>query len=132
MFKAELERKKEAFIHISRTEATCREFISPFLTTAVQYVQRTDKTQLQLKAEETLNGSRAYGVIDYTIESDGVVIIVNEVKKDDTLEIQGAAQNIAQMHSAVEVKNLLLSWLGFSLWAPLTKPWLFPRHSLES
>lgn len=107
-FSSELKRKKKTFINISRTEATSREFVSPFLSTAVEYVQDTSQVHLQLKAEEPLDGSRGFGMVDYMIENDGVVVVVNEVKKKDSDLSKGAAQNIMQMHSALEVSFLYL------------------------
>lgn len=80
--------------------------MSPFLSTAVEYVQDTSKAPLQLKAEEPLDGSRGYGVVDYMIENNGVVIVVNEVKKKDGDMDKGAAQNIMQMHSALEASSM--------------------------
>ena len=47
-------------------------------------------------------------MVDYMIENDGVVIVVNEVKKKDSDLSKGAAQNIMQMHSALEVSFLYL------------------------
>ncbi|CAG8491885.1 9921_t:CDS:2 [Paraglomus occultum] len=96
----ELKKNKAAFKHVMRNEMTCREFISPFLTAAVRHLQ-SEEGNLQLNAEDELNGTRAYGSVDYTILSEGLIVCVTVVKKEETFE-KGMAQNIAQMHTAVE------------------------------
>ena len=89
---------------MNRNEATCREFISVFMHSAVAHV-RAEEARLQLKIEEWLDGSRGYGPLDYSIDMDGAVVLVHEAKREDFEK--GAAQNIVQMHSAVEVRYLL-------------------------
>ncbi|CAJ0748648.1 10092_t:CDS:2 [Entrophospora sp. SA101] len=78
-FIGELKRKKKTFIHINRNESTCREFISAFMTAAVEHVQLKE-SKLCLKSKEWLDGS--HGFEDFE---------------------KGAVQNIVQMHSAVEI-----------------------------
>jgi hypothetical protein len=95
----ELQKNADVFGDVTRNEMTCREFISPFLTTAVKHLQ-VNEPLLALRAEEELNGSRGFGPVDYTVVLDDIVICVTEAKKMDF--DKGAAQNIVQMHSAVE------------------------------
>ncbi|CAG8609386.1 23755_t:CDS:2, partial [Cetraspora pellucida] len=97
-FYSEIRRKLEAFQTINN-EPTVREFTSPFLTTAVVILKK-DQHNLKLNAEINLQGSRGFGPVDYSIESDVMLVIVIEVKKEDFN--QGTAQAFAQMHSAVE------------------------------
>ncbi|CAI2173462.1 5985_t:CDS:2 [Funneliformis geosporum] len=94
----ELKKKKRTFKHVVRNESTCREFISAFMIQCVQSIEES----LQLKAEEWLDGSCGFGPTDYAVylESDDIVMLVSEVKKEDFEK--GAAQNIVQLHSAVE------------------------------
>ena len=56
---------------------------------------------LLLRAETRLVGSRGYGPVDYSVSMDDIVVLVTEAKNNDMTK--GAAQNIAQLHSAVEV-----------------------------
>ncbi|CAG8467125.1 5052_t:CDS:2, partial [Funneliformis caledonium] len=95
----ELKKKKCAFQYVVRNESTCREFISAFMTTAVKCVQLIEGN-LQLKAEEWLDGSHGYGPTDYAVYVESIIALVAEAKKEDFEK--GAAQNIVQMHSAVE------------------------------
>ena len=110
----ELKKKKRTFKHVVRNESTCREFISAFMTTAVQCAQSIEKG-LQLKAEEWLDGSRGYGPTDYAVylEGEDIVMLVAEVKKEDFEK--EAAQNIVQMHSAVEVRRFLYTIYYYSI-----------------
>ena len=98
----DLGKKKHTIVNVNRNEATCREFISSFMNAAVAHVKAEDKC-LQLKIEEWLDGTRGYGPVDYSVDLDGAVVLVHEAKKEDFEK--GAAQNIVQMHSAVEVKK---------------------------
>ncbi|CAG8647844.1 198_t:CDS:1 [Ambispora leptoticha] len=95
----ELQKNTDVFGDVTRNEMTCQEFISPFLTTAVKHLQ-VKEPLLALRAEDELNGSRGFGPVDYTVVLDDIVICVTEAKKMDF--DKGAAQNIVQMHSAVE------------------------------
>jgi hypothetical protein len=113
----ELKKNKAAFKHVMRNEMICREFISPFLTAAVRHLQ-SEEGSLQLNAEDELNGTRAYGPVDYTILSEGLVVCVTEVKREETFE-KGMAQNIAQMHTAVEVSYPL----DYSILLCMTDGW---------
>ncbi|CAG8792454.1 6171_t:CDS:2, partial [Gigaspora rosea] len=97
-FYDEIRRKLEAFQTINN-EPTVREFTSPFLTTAVVILKK-NQHNLKLNAEINLQGSRGFGPVDYSIESDGMLVVVIEVKNEDFN--QGTAQAFAQMHSAVE------------------------------
>ncbi|CAG8707680.1 2832_t:CDS:2, partial [Scutellospora calospora] len=68
----------------------------------VTHVQEEAK-ELLLKAEEWIDGTKAYGPIDYSISIEEVLVLVQEVKKDDFEK--GTAQNIAQIHSAIESRK---------------------------
>lgn len=103
-FISKLKRKKKTFIHVNRNESTCREFISTFMTAAVEYVQLKE-SKLCLKSEEWLDGSRGFGPVDYSVHLEKFVLLVCEAKKEDFEK--GTAQNIVQMHSAVEVNEIL-------------------------
>jgi hypothetical protein len=61
---------------------------------------------LQLLVEEELTGTRGYGPVDYLVKYMQLAVMVNEAKHRDF--DQGAAQNIVQMHSALEVRNLII------------------------
>ncbi|CAG8675959.1 11620_t:CDS:1, partial [Paraglomus brasilianum] len=64
--------------------------------TAVVHV-KAEEAHLQLKAEEWLDGPQGYGPIDYSVDVDGVVVVlVHKAKKEDFKK--GTAQNIVQMH----------------------------------
>jgi len=95
-----LREKKNCLVEVNRNEATCRELISPFMYAAVSHIQEEEQN-LQLKLEEWLDGSRGYGPVDYEVDVDGAIVLINEAKKMDFEK--GAAQNIVQMHSAIEV-----------------------------
>ncbi|CAG8716486.1 424_t:CDS:2, partial [Gigaspora rosea] len=99
---AELKKRKCAFGIANRNESTCREFTSPLMSTAVTHIQEEAKGLL-LKAEEWIDGTKAYGPIDYSISIEEVLVLVQEVKKDDFEK--GTAQNIAQIHSAIESRK---------------------------
>ena len=70
------------------------------MNSAVTHV-RSKESELQLKAEEWINGSRGYGPVDYSVNLGEAVVLVEEAKKEDFEK--GAAQNIVQMYSAIEV-----------------------------
>src|SRR3954451_22729879 len=78
----ELKKKKCAFKHVVRNESTCREFISAFMTTAVKCVQSIEEN-LQLKAEEWLDGTYGYGPTDFAVYIGSIIALVAEVKKED-------------------------------------------------
>ncbi|CAG8443028.1 9130_t:CDS:2 [Funneliformis caledonium] len=90
----ELKKKKCAFKYVPRNESTCREFISAFMTTAVKHVQSIEEN-IELKAEEWLDGSYGYGPTDYAVYVGSIIALVAVVKKEDFEK--GAAQNIVQM-----------------------------------
>jgi hypothetical protein len=109
----DLEQKRDNFRVVNANEMTCREFISTFMNSAVTHV-RSNESELQLKAEEWINGSRGYGPVDYSVNLSEVVILVEEAKKEDFEK--RAAQNIVQMHSAIEVRKLLhLKFFAFAI-----------------
>lgn len=81
---------------------TCREFISPFMTTAVKHIQSKNRS-LRLRAEEWLDGSCGFGPVDYSVYIEELALLVCEVKREDFEK--GGAQNIVQMHSAAEVNE---------------------------
>ncbi|CAG8811205.1 11322_t:CDS:2, partial [Gigaspora margarita] len=105
---AELKKKKSAFGIVNRNKSTCQEFISSLMSTAVIHVQEEAK-ELLLKAEEWIDRTKAYGPIDYSISIEEVLVLVQRVKKDDFEK--GTAQNIAQIHSAIEY---FFCWKGSS------------------
>jgi hypothetical protein len=107
----ELEKKKCTFKSVVCNESTCREFISAFMTTAVKHVQSIEEN-LELKAEEWLDGTYGYGPTDYAVYVESIIALVAEVKKENFEK--GAAQNIVQMCSAVEVRILLFFFLLLS------------------
>jgi hypothetical protein len=97
---SDLETTFAAFRSSDANESVVREFVSPFLKRAVVSVQ-AEEAHLLLHVETKLAGSRGYGPVDYSVTKDDIVVLVTEAKNNDM--IKGAAQNIAQMHSAVEV-----------------------------
>jgi hypothetical protein len=101
----ELRRRKHTLGDVNRNEATCREFISSFMHAAVSHV-KAEEASLLLKTEDWLDGPRGYGPLDYSVDVEGVVVLVNEAKKEDFEK--GTAQNIVQMHSAMEVCYFIL------------------------
>ncbi|CAG8672984.1 4423_t:CDS:2, partial [Funneliformis mosseae] len=54
----------------------------------------------QLSFEFNLNGTKAYGPVDYLVKFGDVAMLINEAKLDDIPK--GIAQNIMQLHSASE------------------------------
>ncbi|CAG8806574.1 21040_t:CDS:2, partial [Gigaspora rosea] len=101
-FIGELKRKKKTFIHVNCNESICREFISAFMTAAVEHVQ-SKESKLCLKSEEWLDRNHGFGPVDYSVHLEDFVLLVCKAKKEDFEK--GAAQNIVQMHSAVEKIN---------------------------
>ncbi|RUS25465.1 hypothetical protein BC938DRAFT_472132 [Jimgerdemannia flammicorona] len=104
----QLKSRMGAFGEDIPNEAISREFTSIFINTAVYITQKLSATKyadikhqdLQLGVKENLNGTRGYGRVDYSAKFQRVVIMVNEVVYRDF--DKGAAQNIVQMHSALE------------------------------
>ena len=74
------------------------------MTAAVEHVQLKE-SKLCLKSEEWLDGSCGFGPVDYSVHLEEFVLLVCEAKKEDFEK--GATQNIVQMHSAVEVNEIL-------------------------
>ncbi|CAG8602839.1 10257_t:CDS:2 [Ambispora leptoticha] len=101
-FIKDLEQKRDNFRVVNANEMTCREFISTFMNSAVTHV-RSEENELQLKAEEWLSGSRGYGPVVYSVNLGEIVVLVEEAKKENFEK--GVAQNIVQMHSAIEALN---------------------------
>lgn len=80
MFIKDLEQKKGNFRVVNANEMTCREFISSFMNSAVTHV-RSKESELQLKAEEWINGSRGYGPVDYSVNLGEDILLVEKAKK---------------------------------------------------
>lgn len=72
------------------------------MTTAVKCVQSIEEN-LQIKAKEWLDGSCGYGLTDFAAYVESKLTLVAVVKKEDFEK--GAAQNIVQIRSAVEVRR---------------------------
>jgi len=87
--------------HISTNEATIREYVSIFMKTAVVYVKNSINPSAQLSVEVDLDGSRAYGPVDYLVKLNDKEVLINEAKVEDISK--GIAQNIMQLHTAKEV-----------------------------
>ncbi|RUP52436.1 hypothetical protein BC936DRAFT_141197, partial [Jimgerdemannia flammicorona] len=110
-FVDQLKQKNQVFCGDIPNDATAREFISIFMTTAIFMIQchmkETDQNftidDLRLLVEEILSGTRGFGLVDYLVKYLQLVVMVNEAKHRDFE--QGAAQNIVQMHSALEKLN---------------------------
>ena len=103
-FVQQLQDKNQVFAGKILNETTAREFISVFMATSILLIQNHHlkfSENLQLYVEEFLSGSRGYGPVNYLIKYLQLVVMLNEAKRQDF--DQGAAQNIVQMHSALEV-----------------------------
>ncbi|CAG8852908.1 42666_t:CDS:2, partial [Gigaspora margarita] len=107
-FYSEIRRKLEAFQTINNEPTVC-EFTSPFLTT----------------------GSQGFGPVDYSIESNGMLVIVIKVKKEDFN--QGTVQAFAQMHSAVKTgfEEGKFSVMMYSI-VTSAREWVFIRWAGDS
>ncbi|CAI2184180.1 9587_t:CDS:2, partial [Funneliformis geosporum] len=79
---------------------TSREFISIFMNTAVRYVQLHINENAWISVESELNGSRGYGYVDYVVNINGNMVLIEEAKWKDTAE--DIAQVLMQMHTVVE------------------------------
>ena len=64
------------------------------MTTAVKCVQLIEEN-LQLKAEEWLDGSCGYGPTDFAAYVESIITLVAGIKKEDFEK--GATQNIVQI-----------------------------------
>src|SRR6185369_10542613 len=88
-------------------KATSRNYINPFMVEAVTIVQAQYKST-RLVVEEQFDGSRGFGRLDYVVFCDDLAVVVTEAKK---IEFQkGIAQNIVQLHTAIEVPQCLYSF----------------------
>ncbi|KAG9300144.1 hypothetical protein G9A89_010554 [Geosiphon pyriformis] len=67
--------------------------------TTVKHLQ-VNEPLLAFRAEDELNRSHGFGLVNYTVVLNDILICATEAKKMDFNK--GAAQNIVQMHSAVE------------------------------
>ncbi|CAG8625974.1 9102_t:CDS:2, partial [Diversispora eburnea] len=100
-FITNLKNKAFAFHNCIHTnEATVREYISIFMTTAVNHIRKSKDSTTKLKVESELNGTRGYGNVDYEVNIQNVPILINEVKKQDMEK--GVAQNLVQVYTAGE------------------------------
>ena len=104
-FVHQLQDRYLAFGDRIRNATTAHQFISVFMVTAIRLFQKHDQKlqNLELLVEEPLNGTRGYGLVDYLVKYQQPIFILNEVRHEDIDE--GAAQNIVQMHSALEKVN---------------------------
>ncbi|CAG8712016.1 9150_t:CDS:2, partial [Dentiscutata erythropus] len=102
----ELKRKLNAFKTISTNEATCREYISIFLTWAVNHIIKHVDNTARLAVEIEVNGSHGYGSFDYAIFIRYIIALVTEAKVMDMEK--GITQNLAQIYSAVEKNQKIL------------------------
>lgn len=101
-FVDEIKKTLRAFKNIiNANEPTVREYVSIFMKTAVDHIQRFTNDSAQLYVETNLNGTKGFGPVDYLVKLDGFAVLVNEAKSEDINK--GIAQNIMQLHSASEV-----------------------------
>lgn len=70
------------------------------MKTTVDHIQKMNDTA-QLFVKYHLNGSKAYGPVDYLVKINELPVLVNEAKFQDIPN--GVAQMIMQLHSASEV-----------------------------
>ncbi|CAG8511274.1 501_t:CDS:2 [Ambispora leptoticha] len=102
----DLKRKLYAFQVISSNEATCREYISIFLTWAVNHIRKHIDNTARLAVEIEVNGSHGYGGFGYAIFIRYILALVTEAKVMDMEK--GITQNLAQIYSAVEKNQEIL------------------------
>ncbi|CAJ0641958.1 2927_t:CDS:2, partial [Entrophospora sp. SA101] len=111
----ELKRKKKTFIHINHNKSTCREFISAFMTAAVEHAQLKE-SKLCLKSEEWLDGSHGFGPVDYSVHLEEFVLLVCEPKKEDFEKDETDMEPEPQVQIYSIVTNALgwyfLKWIG--------------------
>ncbi|RIB25674.1 hypothetical protein C2G38_2138678 [Gigaspora rosea] len=95
-------REKMNIFHneVTTNEATAREFISVFLSLAVNHVRACNDPSTRLMVEVELDGSRGYGVLDYGIYIQKIPILVTEAKPHESEK--AIAQTLVQIHSAAE------------------------------
>jgi len=91
---------------VARNEATSRNFINPFMITAVCKLNHHNQNPtlkrwlLKLAVEHELDGSLGFGKVDYAILLLTFAILVTEAKMMSFS--QGIAQNLVQLHTASE------------------------------
>ncbi|CAG8772809.1 18533_t:CDS:2 [Dentiscutata erythropus] len=95
-------REKMNIFHneVTTNEATAREFISVFLSLAVNHVRACNDPSTRLKVEVELDGSRGYGVLDYGVYIQKIPVLVTEAKPYESEK--AIAQTLVQIHSAAE------------------------------
>ncbi|CAG8454584.1 296_t:CDS:2 [Funneliformis mosseae] len=81
-------------------ESSARYIIDTFLSAAVSHIQDFVNGSVRLGFEKELKGSRGYGPTDYVVKRIEVFLVLRETKLEDMK--QGMAQNIVQVHSAME------------------------------
>ncbi|CAG8746661.1 24885_t:CDS:2 [Gigaspora margarita] len=100
------ELKLQAFQAISSNDATSREYISIFLTWAVNHIRKHIDNMARLAVKIEVNGSHGYGSFDYAIFTRYIIILVTEAKMMDMEK--GITQNLAQIYSAIERNQNIL------------------------
>ncbi|CAG8615064.1 5814_t:CDS:2 [Paraglomus occultum] len=84
---------------VSNNEATTRNYINPIIIEAVSAVQKSHAS-VRLAVDEQFDGSKGYGRLDYVLFCEELAVVVTEAKM---IDVQNRiAQNIAQLHTAVE------------------------------
>ncbi|RIB22676.1 hypothetical protein C2G38_2173373 [Gigaspora rosea] len=91
----DLKRKLQAFQVISSNDVTCHEYISIFLTWAVNYIRKHIDNTARLAVEIEVNGSHGYGSFDYAIFIRYILALVTEAKLMD-MEKVGKKRNSEQ------------------------------------
>ncbi|CAG8523736.1 10024_t:CDS:2, partial [Dentiscutata erythropus] len=84
----------------STNKATVRQYISIFMTMAVQHIRKYRDPTTELNVESELDGSRGYGNLDYEVVIQDVPVLINEAKNQDM--DKGVAQNLVQVYTAAE------------------------------
>ena len=103
-FAANIEANWRIFKKSITNEASARFFIDSFMSSAVSHVNR-EHSSMRLGVEEVLDGTRGYGYLDYVVECYEIIVLVTKAKLE---EIQkGIAQNLVQLHTALEVFTAL-------------------------
>lgn len=105
-FFKDLERKLQAFQAISSNDATSREYISIFLTWAVNHIRKHIDNMARLAVKIEVNGSHGYGSFDYAIFIRYIITLVTEAKMMDMEKC--ITQNLAQIYSAIERNQKIL------------------------
>ena len=84
----------------SKNEATTRNFINPVMVEAVALTSKSYPS-MELAVEETFDGTRGFGNLDYVVYCENLAVLVTEAKATDL--DKGIAQNLVQLHTASEV-----------------------------